>query len=487
MKEIVLATVKFGSGQVVAMLCAAITVKIMAVIIGPAGVGLFSLLRQAQQMLGALATLGGQNAVVQGVASRTGDARDRFVVSVLWAFVASSLILAVIVIGFANPLTELMLRLDSYDAPWLFGWIAFPVTAGALLVFFRSLLNAHMRIGSAAMTNVVAAAGSLLLVYPAVVAYQRGFFVALVLLLGGSLSLGVVFAVLRARACGYLAAFRRVGIRTFDVPAVGHFLWVGLPSLVALFIGMASVLAVRTFVTTWHGLEGAGKFDAAWSISVFYLSVFLSALHSYLLPALSADTAQEPSEEVLDRSLRLALIVSVPMITCLIVLKPLVVRLLYTEEFLSSIDLLRWTLIGDYFRVGGWILATSLVARADMRAYLACEVLWNAILTGGAFWLVEHSIEGAGPVYLTAYAVYLAALFIRARGHHGYLLEARTLTAWAAGAAIVVLASILTWDDVLVAWPKASLALLAGALSWFAVTAAEKQAVFALLARRFAR
>lgn len=487
MRDIVLATIKFGSGQVAALLCAAVSVKIMAVTIGPAGVGLFSLLRQTQQTLSSLATLGGQNAVVQGVASRQGVDRDHFIVSVLWAFIASSVMLAGAAVILAHPLAALILPTGDSGTTALVGWLALPVMAGALLVFFRSLLNAHMWIGAVAWTNVVTAASSVVLVYPAVVAYQAGHQVALVLLLGGSLTVGLLFAMQRAWARGCLSALTRTGIRTFEIPAIKNFLWVGLPSLTALFIGMASVLAVRALIVRWHGLPAAGLFDSAWSISTLYLAVFLSALHSYLLPALSANTAHEPSQDVLDRAFRLAVIVSVPLIAVLVVLKPFAVRLLYSGEFLPALELLRWTLLGDYLRVAGWVLATSLVARADMRAYLACEVAWNAVFVAVAFWLVRDGVAGAGPAYVAGYAVYLAALVFRTRRHHRYTVTARTLAFWIGGACVVLLASTWTWNDTHVIWLKASLILLAALLSWLAVTASEKRAVGERLAQMFAR
>jgi O-antigen/teichoic acid export membrane protein len=174
MKDIVVATVKFGGGQVMALLCGAITVKVMAMFAGPAGVGLFSLLRQAQQTLTALATLGGQNAVVQGVSSRVAGDRDRFIVSVLWALIASALAVAGAAVALGQPLASLIFPADEASGPALMRWLALPVVAGALLVYFRSLLNAHMWIGTVAWVNVVTAATSVVLVYPAIVAYQGG-------------------------------------------------------------------------------------------------------------------------------------------------------------------------------------------------------------------------------------------------------------------------------------------------------------------------
>jgi O-antigen/teichoic acid export membrane protein len=456
------------------MLCAAISVKIMAVTIGPAGVGLFSLLRQAQQTLSAVATLGGQDAVMQGVASRQGVDRDQFIVSVLWAFIASSVTLACVAVILAHPLGALIIPTGDAGSAALVRWLAFPVMAGALLVFFRSLLNAHMWIGAVAWTNVVTAASLVVLVCPAVFFYQAGHQMALVLLLGGSLTAGLMFAIQRAWDRGCLSALTRSGIRAFEVPAIKSFLWVGLPSLTALFVQMASLLAVRTLIVRWHGLPAAGLFDSAWSISTLYLAVFLSAL-------------QESSQDMLDRAFRLAVIVSTPLIAALIVLKPLALRLLYSSDFLPALELLRWTLIGDYLRVAGWVLATSLVARADMRAYLACEVAWNATFAAIAFWLVQDGVAGAGPAYVAGYAVYLTALVFRTRHHHNYAVTAKTLAFWIGGACIVMLASICTWSDVDVSWPTLGFVIIAAFLSWLTVTPAEKHAVRGRIVRALAR
>jgi O-antigen/teichoic acid export membrane protein len=300
-----------------------------------------------------------------------------------------------------------------------------------------------MEIGAVAWTNVVTAVGSVVLVYPAILGYQAGHQTALVLLLGGSLVLGLAFAFRQAHLRGCLASFSRTPARTIDPAAVAHFLKIGLPSLIALFVGIGSVLVVRALIARVHGLPAAGQFDSAWSISTLYLTVFLTAIHSYLLPALSGRSTESPAQEVVERALRLAVIVSLPLISAMIVLKPLAVRLLYSGEFLPALEVLRWTLLGDYLRVAGWVLATSLVARADMRAYLACELIWNALFVAGAFWLTRDGI----------------------------------------GACIVLLASLATWNDTSVAWVNAGLVVVAAVFSWFAITPAEK----ALARERFSR
>jgi len=473
LRAILLAILKSGTGQVTALLCAAISVKILAVTIGPAGVGLYSLLRQIQQTLCALASMGGQNAVVQGVASRDDEARAVFVRSVLVTVAVCAGVVCLVTALFADPLADLLMG-DDTQGSGVIRWIALPVAAGTLLIFFRGLLNAHMEIGAVAWVNIAAAVGAVLFAYPAARLYAAGNEIGLIAILTGSLGIGLIFALYQAKICGCLAAFASP-TRWFDATAVRQFLKVALPSLAALFMGMGGLLAVRAAITRWHGLPAAGQFDAAWSISLTFVIVFLTSLQTYLLPALSAIRSDEQWREVLLRALRLSMMIAVPLLTTLIVLKPIIVRLLYSGEFLVALDLLRWTLIGDYLRVAAWVLATTLVARSDMRAYLGTEILWNLIFVALALWLVPTGIAGAGPAYVTAYGLYLGVLVWRIVRTHGLALRARSIAQWLGGAGIVFVSGALAWSDVALEPLELVLIPVALGFSWLAMTPEERR------------
>jgi O-antigen/teichoic acid export membrane protein len=474
-RAILLAILRLGTGQVTALLCAAISVKILAVTVGPAGVGLYSLLRQIQQTLCALASMGGQNAVVQGVASRKGPEQDKFIVSVFLAVVAGTALVSAAVIVFAVPVAELLMG-NNEAGVRLMRWIVFPVIAGSLLIYFRGLLNGYMEIGGVVGVNISAAVGSVLLAYPAAMAYKSGHEESLILILAGSLSLGLLFGLYKARTKGCLSALASPA-REFNYAAIRQFFTVALPSLIALLIGMGAVLAVRAAVVRWHGLPEAGQFDAAWSISLTFVIVFLTSLQTYLLPTISSYRSDGEWRELLYRALRLSIIIAVPLLTVMVVAKPFIVRLLYSGEFVHALDLLRWTLIGDYLRVVGWILATTLVARADMRVYLANEVLWNAIFVVLAMWLIPGGIAGAGPAYVSAYAIYLGVLVWRIYRKHSMVVPSYAIGQWVGGASIVLLASASTWTDRAIVPVTLAFIPLAAAFSWFALTTSEKRFV----------
>jgi O-antigen/teichoic acid export membrane protein len=477
MREIVVAMLKTGGGQVATLLCGAISVKLMAVTIGPSGVGIFSIVRQFQQMLTAVVSVGGQNALVQGIASRQSDQRDHFLQSVSIIIVGASLVTAVAIIACAPLLTPIIFGSNADIPAALVRWTGIGGAIGAVLVLFRSLLNAQMEIGAVAWANVAAAAGSVVLVLPAVTAYKAGHSVSLALLLVGSLGCGAAVAIYLAWKRRYLHPLRPSPAFTFDFAASREFLKVALPSLGVMFAGLGSVLIVKATIARGHGIASAGQFDVAWGLSNVYLTLLLGSLHSYLLPTLSVEALNDQKSEVLDKALRLSIIIAVPLITTVIVVKPLVVRVLYSGEFVGALDVLRWTLLGDYLRVTGWVLATVLFARVDIRAYVACEALWSATLVAVAIgWLHVH-LSMAGVAYMVASGVYLAILGYRVRSRHGVTFRGSQIRLWAIGAGIVLLASLFTWMHVGIAWQDLSFIPIALLFSWMALTQSERSYV----------
>lgn len=133
-KGMVVSTAKTGIGQLLGLLLGAVSVKLLAVLAGPAGVGLFSVLRNLQQTLSSIASLGGQNAVVQGLSSHSGLARQQFLLSSFYVFVLGSVLLCFSVLVGADLI-----------ALWLFDgqhasavrWLVIPVGLGTLLFYFR--------------------------------------------------------------------------------------------------------------------------------------------------------------------------------------------------------------------------------------------------------------------------------------------------------------------------------------------------------------
>ena len=214
-----------------------------------------------------------------------------------------------------------------------------------------------------------------------------------------------------------------------------------------------------------------------------YVSLILGSLATYYLPTLGALRPGPECGPLIARFWRLVVLVMIPAVTGVIVLKPLIVHLLYSSEFGSALDTLRWMLLGDYFKVATWALALPLVAFARARAYFLIEASWNVTLLVGSLIaiFVTHRPEGIGLAFTIGYVGYFC--FVAIDSHRRYRLPelGALLSTWAGGLVLVILASAANWTAQTVNWPAAA-AWIAIALVyvWFHVKPDERQALLKL-------
>jgi PST family polysaccharide transporter len=215
-------------------------------------------------------------------------------------------------------------------------------------------------------------------------------------------------------------------------------------------LGSAALLAVRARVTRISGSASTGQFDAAWGISMNHVALILAAMQVYYLPVLAAARDAAERRRHITNGLTLAICAAVPIIVGIAVAKPAVISLLYSSAFHPAGRLLRWTLVGDYFKVTSWALAVPMLAAADMRWFVAADVSTQAVFWGGAslighvhhFSLNYSAAEAAAIAFLISYAANFAVCYFYARSRQGFRFGARIAALWIGGLVVVSVASL---------------------------------------------
>ena len=202
-------------------------------------------------------------------------------------------------------------------------------------------------------------------------------------------------------------------------------------------------------IVSQQGLEAAGIFDVAWTLSMMYISLVLTSFGTYYLPTLSQCKAEDQQIELIRRFLRLTTLLIVPLISGVIVLKPLVIHLLYSEEFLSSIHIMRWMLVGDYLKATSWVFGVAITAAADKRTLFWTEILWQGgFLAFSALSMFRWgSLEGIGISFIVMYSLYLVFTSAYVWRKHRFIPDQGLVWRWLLGFAIIVGLSLFTWDE----------------------------------------
>ena len=214
----------------------------------------------------------------------------------------------------------------------------------------------------------------------------------------------------------------------------------------SLFVGVSSTLAelgVRTFVLRDEGADAAGIFQALQLISVQLLGVIVAAVVFLSFTAITeAHAASDRAlvRRMVDDTLRLTLLLVLPVLLALAMLRSDVVRVFLSGDFERAGDLLPLQLTGDFFRTVAWVLGAALVPLGMTRMWMLVTTLAVVGYVVAAAILVPASgLDGAVDAYVIEWGV-AAVISVGVLVNRGYLgLTALTWRTLAGGAAAVAL------------------------------------------------
>ncbi|MEM7416426.1 MAG: hypothetical protein AAF389_13060 [Gemmatimonadota bacterium] len=445
--------------------------KIVAVVAGPAGIGLLSLLRQFRQSSFALSTMSGQTALVQGTASREGEVRADYTATVLQIMLGTTTIVVAGTFLFAPQLAARALP-GVADGVVLIRWMTIPVMLGSMQFFVSGLLMADRRMEAYATVQTCAGLTLLVLALPASQLFVSGDARSLVGLLGArsaiALGAGVAFAWGASRLG---ATIRRALTRKGDAEAGRHFLGFAGTLVVTAFVGTTVVLLLRVWTTAAGGLTSAGFFDAAWTLSVSAPLMLMAAMQGYYLPLLSGTREASAFTDTVRDFLLLALSLGAPAVALSIAAKPGLVTLLFSSEFQGALVALRWMLPGLYLTSLAWVLTVPILAHARMRVFVKYELSWNIGLLGCA-WLLNRggSPEGIGMAYLIVSVGRVLFGLWYVRTVHALRADPALVCSFLVGSVLVLITTMATWASREVHLALVALAagcmLLAGAAAY---------------------
>lgn len=484
MQKLLKAFLKTGSGSVIAIIFGVVTTKILAVFSGPAGVGLFSLLRQFQQTLVGLASMQGNTALVQGLSSRGESQKERYLVTVATIILTASIVVCIIVWILAPILARSILYRSDNETIWIIRGLIPSILCAVGVAYLGGLLNGYRAIGRLALVQVLSAIFTAILTYPLVIFFGNPW--GLLLVLWVTSFTGFLVSLIFTWRSGWLLPLTKNWLHLWDRDSALYFIKFAGISILTGVIGTGTVLLVRLLFVHYGGLAEAGIFDVAWTLSSTYLMILLGALGTYYMPVLSATKNFEERAMLIVQVFRLMVLLAVPIIILIILCKPLIINLLYTEEFIPALAIIQWMLIGDYFKAISWVLAIPMQAFADLKVFFWSELLWNlgmliggwlALFVFGKTWLV-------GVVFLLLYLIYMCFCYIYAKNKHGLKLKKNELRLWLTGLALIITTSALTWNEQYVDWGKIGLlGIVVPIFLWFGIPKKERD-VFILYFRR---
>lgn len=431
-----------GGASVINILVGLLRIKVAAVLLGPAGVGLIGLLTSLTSTAAAVAGLGFGNVGTRQIAEAAGkkDAaalaaarRALFLGSLVLAFLGATVfwmlrsVFAVRVLGDASLSSDV-------------GWLALVVALTVAAASQTALLNGLRQIGDIARVSVLSALLSTLLGVGVIMFWGQGGLIAF-----------VIAAPLASFLLGhmYVARLPKIEAPRTPLPELAGQLIVlaklGAAFMVAGLAGTLGQLAVRTLVQQQLGPDALGFFQAASAISMTYIGFVLTAMGTDYYPRLTAAIHDHAAvNRMVNEQTEVALLLAGPVFLAMMGLAPWVIELLYSSSFHPAADVLRWQVLGDVLKVVSWPLGFIILAAGDGRIFMLTESLavgMFVLLT----WLglTRLGVVATGVAFVGMYVVYLPLVYWLAKRRTGFrwTQTVRRQLLWLMLGAVAVLAA----------------------------------------------
>lgn len=408
--QIVKSTSIIGGAQVINMVFVLVRTKLVAVLIGPSGIGLLAIYQSITSLASTIAGLGINTSGVREVAQYhgKGDAMGvaktvRTLRRVSWfTGIAGMLLLAAL----APRISELSFGSSEYS--WAIAALGVTILLGNITAGQAAVIQGTRRIGDIARISVW---GSLAGTIVSVVIYFALGIDGMILALIG-------IAVISLLVSSYYAWQIKLEVAT---PSWSE-TWIqsrgmlkfGIAMVISGMMGTGVAYATRILITREFNIEAVGIYSAAFSISGIFVQFVLGAMGADFYPRLTAEANNHSRmAQLINEQTEVGLLLAFPGLLSTLFFAPWIITVLYTSEFLEASELLMWFVIGCLGRVISFPLGFSLLAKGQSILFICTETSFN-LLHLGMIWvgLEIMGLLGASVAFALLYVFVTAAMLI---------------------------------------------------------------------------
>ncbi len=391
--NLVTTTLKNSIQVIIRFIVGILNIKVIAVLLGPAapaGMALLGQLNNALQIGVSLSTLGFKDGIVKYVSQYKGNKaeQNKFISTSYIAVFFAAVFFSLICIFFSRFLSNYILKSEDYFLIFRFAGI-FLIT-NSLLNLTISVLNGLEQQKYFILINIILSV--------------TGFGLALgaVWLWGlNGLLWAQIFISIFAFISGIII-FKKIIKTPIKTVSSDVLKKLSKYSAMALFSAIAVPLiniVIRNIIINNASLTTAGLWEGINKISSNYLLIITSAFGYYFIPTFSQMQKKQQVVDEIKKSYKLLVPLLLAGAVAIFFAKDLIIKLIFTKEFIHMRPLFIWQVIGDFFKILAWILATLLIAKARIKTYLTIEICFLALQVV----LVKTIITQLGNNYITLY------------------------------------------------------------------------------------
>ena len=418
-RQIFKATGLFGSVQVFNILIGFARNKVVAVLLGKEGMGFSAMLNLTLSIINSITNMGLGYSAVRNISQATESGNltefSRTAITFKRWMWFSGLLGTVITLALSPMLSQWTFGTKDYTASFI--WLAATFIINSQAIARNTMLQGMRKLQLMARSNVFGSVVGLCISLP--LYYFFGME-------------GIVPAMIITAISGFLISWyltRNIEVQPLKLTLRDSFFQgrdmvkLGIMTTLSAAAWNAANYLVNAYIShTPEGLGDVGLYQSAHSITNQTVNLVFTAMIVDFYPRLSAihhDILKV--RQTVNQQVEIATLLITPLILAFVAFLPLVVRILYTPEFMPIILYIKWYFLGILFKVTYWSLGYIFMAKGDTRLYLMVEL--SSCLIFLLFAVAGYTLfglEGLGASYLVAHLLFCVIYYTIVRKRYGF-------------------------------------------------------------------
>jgi O-antigen/teichoic acid export membrane protein len=395
----------FGGIQIIQVIISIIRSKIVAILLGPSGIGMLSLFLSTTNIISTFSGLGLNFSAVRQIslANNQNDASSlNRVVNVFKRWMYFTAILGLfITLTFSRQLS--FYTFGNYVHTSSFVILSISLIFTALYNRNIAVLQGMQKLKHLAYSAVLGSGISLTLSIPFF--YFMG-------------EQGIVISILSGSIITYITSTIFIKWKNFKSSLISFSslyhegkdsVKLGMIMMISSLIGTLVTFLVNIYIRKSGGINDVGLYQAGITLTTQYIGLIFTSMSMDYFPRLSSVSENNDQvKNLVNKQLNIIFLIASPLIILLIILAPFIINTLFSNEFNSIVTFVRIVCLGLLFKTASFPIGYISFAKGDKKTFFIFDALLGNVMTI-TFNIILYKyfgLNGLGVSFLLVFLIY---------------------------------------------------------------------------------
>lgn len=419
--QILRTTSLFGGVQFFNIIISIIRTKLIAIFIGPAGMGIATLLNSTINIISGITGLGIETSAVKHISgSYKNDDLNSISTNVA---IVKKLALVTGILGalLTISLSPWLSRLTFGNSEHIFSFVFLSIT-----LLFKQLSTGQLvvlqglrKMRFLAKANFYGNLFGLMFSIPLYYYYRIDAIVPTIIVASFS---SLLFSYSYSKKIRIV----KVDVSNRQLTTEGkNIIRLGIMLTLSGFMTLLSTYLIQIYVGKIGGLEEVGLYNAGFTLLNSYVGIIFTVMATDYFPKLASicDENEKVRTSVIQQSFVSILIIT-PIIILFLIFIPLIIKILYTPKFISISSMVCFGILGMLFRAVSWSMGYIIIAKGDSKIFIKTAIGFNLLsLVLNGFGYYFYGLEGLGFSFLVYYLTHFFVVKIITKRRYGFYFD----------------------------------------------------------------